>query len=60
MHEVFCICCDVFFENDTKDNGNFMAECVECGEWYHRKCTEIPIDIFKDSNKVWTCFNCIK
>ena len=55
--EVFCICRDVFFESDTKDNAYFMAECCNCGEWYHRKCTSIPDKVFT-CNKTWECNFC--
>ena len=31
-YEVFCICRDVFFEEDVeKEPENFMAECLKCG-----------------------------
>ena len=39
VYQVFCICRDVFFEEDLeKKPENFTAECSKCGEWYHRKC----------------------
>lgn len=56
--EVFCICRDVFFDKDTKDDGNFMAECCNCGEWYHKKCTPIPIEVFKNNRRTWECNFC--
>ena len=51
VYEVFCICKDVFFEeNVEKEPENFMAECSKCGEWYRRKCEVIPKEVFVKPN----------
>ena len=51
VYEVFCICTEVFFEEDIeKEPENVMAECLKCGEWYHRKCEVIPKEVFVKPN----------
>ena len=60
VYEVFCICKDVFFEEDVeKEPENFMAECSNCGEWYHRKCEFIPKEVFVKPNATWECSFCL-
>lgn len=59
--EVYCLCRDVFFSNDVdKDRGNFMAMCSFCGDWFHKKCLNIPLKVFKDDReaKKWKCSSC--
>ena len=56
VYEVFCICKDVFFEEDVeKEPENFMAECSKCEEWYHRKCEVISKEVFVKPNAPWEC-----
>ena len=56
VYEVFCICTDVFFEEDReKEPENVMAECSKCGEWYHRKCEVIPKEVFVKPNAMLEC-----
>ena len=51
VYEVFCICRDVFFEEDVeKEPGNFMAEYSKCEEWYHRKWEVVPKEVFHKPN----------
>ena len=46
---VYCICREAYFHDDVKsDDGYFMANCNSCGEWYHKKCMNIPVKIFQD------------
>ena len=60
VYEVFCICRDVFSEEDVeKEPENFMAECSKCGEWYHRKCEVIPKEVFVKPNTTWECSFCL-
>ena len=60
VYEVFCICKDVFFEEDVeKEPENFMAECSKCEEWYHRKCEVISKEVFVKPNAPWECSFCI-
>ena len=60
-HEVFCSCRDVFFEDDIKRNPkNFMAECCNCGEWFHQKCMNIPTNVFTLPDASWECNQCIR
>ena len=51
VYEVFCICRDVFLEEDVeKEPQNFMAKCSKYGEWYHCKCNIIPKEVFLKPN----------
>ena len=61
IHEVFCSCRDVFFEDDVKrDPKNFMAECCNCGEWFHQKCMNIPTNVLTLPDASWECNQCIR
>ena len=43
----FCICRNIFYKEDSGSDENlFMAECVKCGEWYHKVCLEFPSRVF--------------
>ena len=46
-----------FVEDDPKeDKGFFMAFCSIYGEWYHERCENIPVVIFRDETAaVWSC-----
>ena len=58
---LYCKCRVPFFEDDPKeDKGFFMAFCSVCGEYYHKRCENIPVVIFRDEKKaaVWKCSNC--
>ena len=49
------------FEDDLKENkGFFMAFCSVCREWYHKRCENILVAIFRDERKaaVWKCLKC--
>ena len=62
-HHVFCVCRDVFFDEDVNNNnGNFMAQCSKCNEWFHRKCVTIPNSVFTDEKEhsKWVCGPCSK
>ena len=51
--QLYCKCRVPFFEDDpTEDNGLFMAICSVCGEWYHKRCENIPVAIFHDEKKL--------
>ena len=46
---LYCKCRVPFFEDDPKeDKGFFMAFCSVCGEWYHKRCENIPVAILRD------------
>ena len=50
---LYCKCRVPFFEVDPKDDkGFFMAFCAVCGEWYHKRCENIPVVIFHDKKKL--------
>ena len=39
-------------EDDPKESkGFFMAFCSVSGEWYHKRCENIPVAIFRDKKK---------
>ena len=50
--KVFCTCRLPDFE------GEEMAECDECGRWYHRHCESVPEIVFEDSEASWICSVC--
>ena len=36
-----------------------MRQCDLCQKWYHRKCENIPDNVFDvKSSTLWHCFNC--
>ena len=61
--DVYCICREAYFHDDVKsDDGYFMANCNSCGEWYHKKCMNIPVKVFRDEkyHMQWKCSACRK
>ena len=51
--DIYCICRSPFYEEDSKRDENlFMAECVKCGEWYQKRCLEIPSRVFTNESQV--------
>ena len=47
--DVYCICREAYFHDDVKsDDIYFMANCNNCGEWYCKKCMNIPVKVFRD------------
>ena len=47
--DIYCICRRPFFEEDSeRDEHLFMAECVKCGDRYHKICLGIPSRVFKN------------
>ena len=61
--DVYCNCREAYFHDDVKsDDGYFMANCNSCGEWYHKKCMNIPVKVFRDEkyHMQWKCSACRK
>ena len=61
--DVYCICRETYFHDDLKsDDGYFMANCKSCGEWYHKKCMNNPVKVFRDEkyHMQWKCCACRK
>ena len=57
--DIYCICSSPFYEEDSKRDENlFMAECVKCGEWYHKICLGIPSRVFTNESVEWKCMRC--
>ena len=49
---LYCECRVPFFEEyPIEDKGFFMAFCSVYGEWYHKRCENIPVAIFCDEKK---------
>ena len=47
--DIYCICRSPFYEEDSeRDENLFMAECVKCGDRYHKICLGIPSRVFKN------------
>ena len=58
---LYCKCQVLFFEDNLKeDKGFFMAFCSVCGEWYYKRCENVPVAIFGDEKiaVVWKCSKC--
>ena len=54
--DIYCICRSPFYEEDSKRDENlFMAECIKCGEWYHKmfKNSLACFYEWKSSGNVW-------
>ena len=57
--DIYCICRSPFYEEDSeRDENLFMAECVKCGEWYHKICLGIPSRVFTNVKVEWKCMRC--
>ena len=59
--DIFCICRDAYFCDDgNEDDEYFMAICCICKEWFHKRCSSIPIKVFCDekTHKLWKCTDC--
>ena len=38
---------EAYFHDDVKsDDGYFMENCSGCGEWYHKKCMKVQVQVF--------------
>ena len=62
VREVYCLCRRAYFDRDSDDDsGNFMAPCSVCGEWFHKSCGKIPMQVFKNDAlaTTWKCPSCI-
>ena len=47
--DVYRIYREAYFHDDVKsDDGYFMANCKSCSKWYHRKCMNISVKVFRD------------
>ena len=45
---VYSICGEALFHDDIKsDDEYFMANCSDCGEWYHKKCINIQVKVLR-------------
>lgn len=49
---VFCTCRLPKFE------GEEMAQCDKCNEWYHQHCEDIPQVVFENTDADWSCSLC--
>ena len=57
--DIYCICRSSFYEEDSEGDENlFMAECVKCGEWYHKRCLGVPSGVFTNESIEWKCTRC--
>jgi hypothetical protein len=41
-----------------KDSSNQMIMCDGCNHWFHRKCDNVPEDLFKLKHPEWKCSTC--
>ena len=59
--KLYCSCRMSFFVSDPdEDKGRFMVSCCICEEWYHKKCENVNVSVFKDDKKAqqWMCKGC--
>ena len=49
VKKIFAIsksCREAYFHDNNKlDDGYFMANCSVCGEWNHKKCMNIQVEV---------------
>ena len=38
----------LYYIGGQKDNGEDMARCINCWEWFHHSCQKIPEAVFSD------------
>ena len=48
---IYCTC--------RQPEGNNMAKCHTCKEWFHRTCVDIKQSIFEDKKAVYNCKLCL-
>ena len=61
--DAYCTCRRAYFQEDTEESpDNFMAPCCICQDWYHKKCMNIPLKVFRSDTvaEVWMCKSCKK
>ena len=59
--DAYCTCRRTYFQEDTEESpDNFMAPCCICQDWYHKKCMNIPLKVFRSDTaaEVWKCKSC--
>ena len=59
--DIYCTCRSTFFDSDPQeDTGLFMVCCVDCDEWFHKRCEKVTAKIFKDDalSSMWKCSTC--
>ena len=59
--QIFCSCRGTFFKSDlSQDADMIMVKCGRCDERYHKKCHNVPAEVFRDRKlfKAWICANC--
>ncbi len=44
----------VFYKCHTQEGGN-MAECSDCGEWFHEECVSFPPSVWTNPKYKWLC-----
>ena len=54
---VYCVCRMPYFD-DGQNTNLHMAECDQCGMWYHKSCVDIPENVFKKQTRLWICPKC--
>ena len=47
-----CICRKAYKRSEK------MAQCTKCKMWFHKKCKDIPLEVFSKSRLVWHCGVC--
>ena len=57
--DVYCTCRRTYFKEDTEESpDSFMAPCCIFQDWYHKKCMNIPLKVFRSVVEVWKCKSC--
>ena len=60
-NDIYCTCRRTYFQEDTEESPyNVMAPCCICEDWYHKKCMNIPVKVFRSDTvaEVWKCKSC--
>ena len=50
--------CGICGEVMDHQSSNQMIACDNCEIWYHRKCDNVPEELFDKKNPKWSCSNC--
>ena len=51
--ETFCVCKMAWAWYHNKNKGLNMAQCERCNKWFHRKCENIPNNVFTKQKTKW-------
>ena len=59
VFDVYCLCRMPWDEGDEANPDLRMAQCDKCDRWVHKKCANIPKEVFGTHTCYWACPICL-